>query len=155
MTRQYLILLVFLAVFGTVAPGSILGKETVYVQNYVTSSSHSGGYSSSGADGVDGQDGEAGKPGQAGKDVYSVSDGASIELHSVSQNGDSKTYVFSSTTGSGVVSHDSTSEEGIGDSVNISTAEESVTPTEEQRSQLISIINALQQIIKQYVNVLF
>ena len=156
---QITILLVFLAVFGTVAPEQVLGNDTLYIQNVVQSSSNTGGRGQDGQDGVDGTDGQDGTPGQSGQSV--TTEGASsahIKLTNI-VDGSVDTYVVSSTTGDASVSHGTDTEEDV-ESVQTTdptpaTAQGEASVTHVEQSQFHLIIISLQKLIERYVNLLF
>lgn len=158
MTRQVFILLVFLTVFGTVATGTVHGEDTVYVQNIVKSSSHSGGYTTRGSDGADGQDGQDGAPGQNGKDAISGDNSWAVSrVNTTTTEDGSVSYVYASTSGDAVANGNVVAD---ADSATVTESQTSAssaqtTTTNEQRSQLKMIIAALQKLIEHYVNVLF
>lgn len=168
MIKKIFILLVFLPIFGTVTPEFVQGKDTVYLNNFVQSSSHTGGYGSdgvSGSDGVDGEDGMDGTPGQPGKDVSSGESRAVIELsNSVDGKTVPKTDVHIDTNGTGEAhvyfdtTSDTTDTNPSSTSTNVAETDTSTSnaPLDEaQQSSLRSIVAALQKIIEHYVNLLF
>lgn len=157
MSRQIVILLVFLTIFGTVAIEPVHGEDTVYVHNVVESSSHSGGYTTKGSDGADGQDGQDGAPGQNGKDTVSRDSRAVSRVNTTTTEDGSISYVYASTSGDAVADGDVVvdADAATVTKSHASTSIVKTTTTNEQRSQLKMIIAALQKLIEHYVNVLF
>lgn len=155
--KKIAVLLVFLPVFGTVAPATVTGEDTVFVQNVVQSSSHTGGRGADGTDGADGQDGKDGESGQSGESVHSGESRAVIEYYNKTTNGESVKQVYATTTGTGTVNEHSdvidTTEAGFA-TPTIKTIETQEV-TDEQQSQLHFIVLALQKLITHYVNLLF
>lgn len=158
-SRQIAVLLVFLPIFATVAPATVAGEDTVYVQNIAVTSNQTGGQGVDGVNGTDGKDGEDGKPGQSGTSVSS-GEGRSTAKVITATNGNT-TEVHSDVTGMGevytniVTSTEPTLEEGQESATAEPGAGLKTESSDEQRSKLLSLLSTLQKLIEHYVNALF
>lgn len=172
--RQIIKPLVFVLIFGTVAPVSVFAQETTYIVNTVQSSSHTGGQSgSNGANGSDGLSGEDGKSGQDGTSVIRGDGSATVRVNST-LNGEIIEDFVKTVTGTGdmqaEVSHEvdtsATTSLGAGDvpgdpdtSSHSNSASGSASGTAairtESSSQLYQILTAIRTLLITYVGKLF
>lgn len=157
-------ILVFIVLFGTVAPAVVFGDSTIYLSNTVTSSSNTGGqHGSRGTAGVDGTDGADGQDGGQGSSVRTGE--ATIKVENI-VDGEVVTNVYANTDGEGVVLQQTdvaemtdqsvasvTTATATADTETYISAETTTTPVSETRFHFI--ITTLQTIIDRYVNLLF
>lgn len=149
-STNFALLLVFIAIFGTVAPVVVFAEDTVYISNSVYSESTTGGYSSAGEPGEAGQhgaDGSSGANGADGRDGASGADGQVITSTSSAS-------VQSTTIVDGEVVDQST-----GTTTNDTDASSSVQTTyapsdEVKRGKLIELLDALKSLLAIYVSLL-
>lgn len=116
-TRQKMTLVILL-VFATVAPVSVHGEDTVYINNSVQSSVSTGGYSSDGASGQDGTVGASGMGGHDGADGASGAAGTSGRI--IDGNSSAHVEVISNVPDANVATHTATSTHEAGASATAS-----------------------------------
>lgn len=161
-SRQIAVLLVFLPFFATVAPATVLGEDTVFVQNIAVTSTHTGGQGVDGADGkdgADGRDGQDGMPGQDGETVVSGVDRSTAEVFTTTNGIVTDVQMDVAGTGEVYTNVVPTTEPAPRDEQVTATAEPEVAqepePSDEQRSGLLELLSTLQKLIEHYVNALF